>query len=108
MLRTQRTVETICGTPGYYPDWRDVADGCVTWDIWALCAIILESDMEKDEYYTVKQERGALGKAQGYLERKGVSKYLKEIVRGTILLKGVDRMLTLDEIIALLKKVEFM
>ena len=64
--------------------------------------------MEKDEYYSVKQERGALGKAQAHLEKKGVSKYLKEIVRGTVLLKGEDKMLSVDEIMVLLKKVEFM
>ena len=29
------------------------------WDVWALCAMVLESDMEIDEYLRIMSERGS-------------------------------------------------
>ena len=107
-LITDKTVGGEKGTVGYYPAWRNVEHGSIAWDIWALGAIILESDMEADRYFSVKDERGSIGKAVSHLERKGVSKHLKEIVRRTVMAKDPRDMMTLDEIIIVLKKVEFM
>jgi hypothetical protein len=44
------TVGNIRGTPGYYPLNDELRDGSSRWDIWAIGAIILESNMERDEY----------------------------------------------------------
>lgn len=55
-LDSTTTVGTARGTPGYIPfayNWRD---GSRRWDVWALAAMILEADMEKDSYYKTKGE----------------------------------------------------
>ena len=41
---------TVRCTPGYFPMNEDLRDGSVLWDIWALAAMILECDMEVNEY----------------------------------------------------------
>ena len=82
-------------------------DGSKAWDIWAFGAIILESDMEKDEYFSVKEERGSINKAATHLERPAVCRHLKEIVRRTVLVKEEEKLMSLDDIIALLKLVAF-
>jgi serine/threonine protein kinase len=58
--RRQTTVGTQRGTPGYFPDARNLEDGSILWDVWAFCAIVLECDMETDEYLRVATERGSL------------------------------------------------
>ena len=86
---------------------QDTKDGSHLWDVWALAAIILESDMEVDAYVRVMSERGALIKAEKYLEEKGVSTYLKQLVRGTLLRSKLEDMLTLDRIIALVQQIQW-
>lgn len=49
----QNTTGLVLGTPGYYPNNRHLADGSPLWDIWALGALIMESDMEKDAYLRI-------------------------------------------------------
>ena len=44
------------GTPGYYLERDDWEDGDKQWDIWALAAIIIECDMERNNYYSCKCE----------------------------------------------------
>ena len=53
---------SIFGTPGYYPSATKWRDGSRKWDIWSLAAIILEADMDLDEYLHTRDERGALSK----------------------------------------------
>ena len=50
---------TFVGTEGYYPYKPQLEDGDPRWDVWALGAMILEADMEKDEYLRVDNERVA-------------------------------------------------
>ena len=85
----------------------NLRDGSVAWDTWALGAIILESDMEKDEYFAVNQERGSIVKATAHLDKPGVCRHLKEIVRKTVLVKEEEKMMSIDDIITLLKLVTF-
>ena len=54
---------TVRGTPGYFPMNEDLRDGSVLWDMWAFAAIILECDMEVNEYKQVMEERESLMKA---------------------------------------------
>lgn len=85
----------------------DLLDGSTEWDIWAFAAIILESDMEVSEYKEVMSERGSLQKATKHIEQPGVSEELKRIIRGTILRGGKSEIMGLEEILDLLRKVQF-
>lgn len=105
--RLEATDGSVVGTPGYFPNARELRNGSTLWDIWSLGAIILESDMEKDEYMVINSERGGLGKAAKHLEMKGVCRHLKAIVRGTLLCGRLSDMLKLDDIIQLLDQVSF-
>ena len=82
-------------------------DGSTAWDRWALGAIILESDMQKDEYFNVCQERGSLAKASMHIERPGVCRHIKELIRRTVLVKEDDKIMALDEMMVLLKQASF-
>ena len=84
LTNQQSTTQLNYGTPGYYPVGEHLRDGSQAWDIWALGAVILESDMETDSYARVMTERGSISKAEKVFEEKGVCKHLKAIVRGTI------------------------
>ena len=42
---------SVQGTPGYFPERQTWLNGSVQWDIWSIVAIILECDMEPEEYY---------------------------------------------------------
>ena len=53
------TKGTFVGTEGYYPYKPNLEDGSPKWDIWALGAMILEADLEKDKYYNITNEREA-------------------------------------------------
>ena len=48
---------TVMGTPGYYPEREDWRDGDTQWDVWALAAMIIESDMPRNEYYSCRCEK---------------------------------------------------
>jgi len=62
--RQLSTEGTMLGTPGYYPNFINLRDGSTRWDVWAVAAIILESDMEPGVYRTVSNERGSQIKAE--------------------------------------------
>ena len=53
------TKGTMVGTDGYYPFKPNMDDGSPRWDVWALGAMILEADMEKDQYLNIDSERAA-------------------------------------------------
>lgn len=57
MLRSVKTKGHVRGTPGYFPDVEYLRDGSTKWDIYALGAIILELDIERDAYFGVKTTR---------------------------------------------------
>ena len=50
-LTTQDTIDSVRGTPGYCCPIPHLRDGSTIWDIWALGVIVMEADMEKDEYF---------------------------------------------------------
>jgi hypothetical protein len=75
----------VKGTPGYFPLREDWRDGSVRWDVWAMAAIILESNMEKDAYYDTKDERDSVSKARQHLKTPRVCIHLKKLINGTIL-----------------------
>jgi serine/threonine protein kinase len=106
-LITQETRGTVRGTPGYFPMRDELRDGSIYWDIWSLGAVILECDMEIDEYKQVMTERAGLLKAEKHLEKVGVCNNIKAIIRGTIMKARINEMMKLDEIIELLPKVSF-
>ena len=56
VLDSQVTVDTVRGTPGYFPyrdKWRD---GSAKWDVWSIGAILLEANLRPDEYHNTKDE----------------------------------------------------
>jgi len=52
------------GTPGYQPRDDDLPAGRVIWDVYSYACIILESDMEMDEYLAIHTERESMVKAE--------------------------------------------
>jgi serine/threonine protein kinase len=103
----QATQGTQQGTPGYLPLRPNLKDGHVAWDIWALGAIALESDMEVDEYMRINCERGSIQKAEKHLQDNKVCKHLKALVRGTVMRQNLEEMIGLDEVIKLLERAFF-
>ena len=61
------TKGTMVGTDGYYPFKPNMDDGSPRWDVWALGAVILEADMEKDQYLNIDSERAAQNLCQKHL-----------------------------------------
>ena len=53
------TKGTFVETDVYNPYKLNMDDGSPKWDVWALGAMILEADLEKDEYLRVNNERVA-------------------------------------------------
>jgi serine/threonine protein kinase len=51
---TQSTKGTVRGTEGYFPESEDLRDGSPRWDIWGLGAMVLEADLDKNDYLKVK------------------------------------------------------
>ena len=85
-IRKENTrLGTALGTPGYFPIRGKWLDGNIQWDIWALAAIILECDMEKDEYYKTKSEERAKGFARLHLSYENVCSHLKDVVTKIIM-----------------------
>jgi hypothetical protein len=53
--------------------------------LYAFACIILESDLEIDEYLIVNSEREGLLKAEKHVKSEKVCPHLKTILRGTLL-----------------------
>lgn len=49
-LDTTMTITRVRGTPGYFSENAEWRNGSRKWDLWALGAMILESDMPKKVY----------------------------------------------------------
>jgi serine/threonine protein kinase len=95
-LRTQISQGTVLGTPGYYPHNDCLRDGSTSWDIFALGAMILECDMNLNEYMEVRYERDANRKAQKHCEQSETSGYIKQILRGTIMRPNQNDMMSVE------------
>jgi hypothetical protein len=65
------------GTPGYQPRDDDIPAGSPLWDVYAYACIILESDMEMDEYLAIQSERESLLKAEKYIKLPDVCPMMK-------------------------------
>jgi hypothetical protein len=85
-------------------DWRD---GSKKWDVWSFAAILLECDMDKDEYLHTKDDSQAKYKLRKHIKLEKVCKHLKTIWEGTILKKKSEEMITLEDIAMILHKVNF-
>jgi hypothetical protein len=82
--RTLTTVGHVRGTPGYFPERENLKDGSTKWDSYALAAMILEADMEKDAYLSVQSERGTKDKVEAYLDEPGTCPDLRNLMRRTL------------------------
>ena len=85
-----------------------MAAGSKSWDIYAYACIILESDLETDEYLSVNNARSIEWKAEKHIKREDVCPQLKQIIRGTILRGKVSEIITVDEVMTLLERVKFL
>jgi len=98
--RTLTTVGHVRGTPGYFPERENLKDGSTKWDSYALAAMILEADMEKDAYLSVQSERGTKAKVEAYLDEPGTCPDLRNLMRRTLLVANIEEILDIDSIIA--------
>ena len=91
-LRGAMTSCQVRGTSGYYPARPTLNDGSTTWDVWAIEAIILESDMRPGEYYGVAGDRAAQAKAEEHCKDKETSPMLRVLLSKTMLRAEVGTM----------------
>ena len=102
------TCHTGCrGTPGYQPDNALWYDGCQTWDKYALACIVLECDMEKDEYIRAKDERVAKTLIKKHVENKGTCEHIFALSDRMILRYDSGNEPSYDEIAGMIKKMKF-
>lgn len=95
------------GTPGYFPIRDTWNNGSVQWDIWALAVIILESDMEVNEYIICDSEREGKAAIKKHTERPRVCVNIKEIAKKIILEPEKNQKMTLDKLKSMVEKVRF-
>jgi len=72
------------GTPGYFPNKPNLKDGSTSWDVWAMAAIVLESDMRPGEYFGVSTERNAMQKEVEHIKEKETSPALRVLLSHTL------------------------
>ena len=75
--------------------------------MWAIAAVLLECDMDKDEYLHTKSDKETKVKLRKHLKKEGVCKHLRAIWEGTLLKKKSEDILSMDEVERLLHKVKF-
>ena len=107
LLDSQATKGKVRGTPGYYPQRPHWRDGSIKWDVWSFAAMLLEADMDKDEYIYTNNETEARLKLRRHLKKEGVCKRLRAIREGAMLKKKLEDMIGLDEVGSLLCKAKF-
>jgi hypothetical protein len=61
------TVAHVKGTQGYFPERMTWRDGSTKWDLWSIVAIILECDMNVDDYAECDGEHHSIYKAKNHL-----------------------------------------
>ena len=101
------TKGTFVGTDGYYPYKSNLDYDSSKWDVWALGAMILEADLEKDQYLAVNNERTAQNICQLHLRRGDVNQDLKEVLRMTVMASLVVDIVKLRDIMPLIPKMKF-
>ena len=69
--------------------------------------MILEADLEKDEYIRVDNERVAQNVCEKHLKRGDVNEELKEVLRKTILAVNVVHIECLDKLMPLIARLKF-
>jgi len=105
--RTEETIGSILGTPGYMPNYSNLKDGSTRWDVWAFSAIVLESDMEPGAYRTASNERGCLLRAESHIKEPETSGYLRRLLNHTMLRSKEDGMDGLKDVLTQLKLIQF-
>lgn len=106
-MRTIKTRGHVRGTPGYFPLKDNLTDGSTKWDIYAVGAIVLECDLERDAYFGVQTDKGTRFMVSKYLEIPGVCANIKHIVKRTVMQSDPQDMMGLDEIMQLLGSAKF-
>lgn len=97
----------IRGTPGYQPDNALWYDGCQTWDKYALACIVIECDMEKDEYMRVKDERGGKALIKKHVENKATCEHIFDLADRLLLRHDSANEPSYDEIAEMIKRMKF-
>jgi hypothetical protein len=98
-LHSSKITQIPLGTPGYFPNKPKWKEGSTLFDIWALGAIILESDLKKDAYFNCGGEEESKKIARIRTKDQKTCKYLKEILNGTILAEDDDNIISIDEVV---------
>jgi len=91
-LRVSTTSGVNKGTPGYYPLRPNLKDGSTAWDVWAVAAIILESDMRPGEYYGVSTERGGQQRGEEHCKDRETLPMLRVLLAHTMLRTEIHTM----------------
>lgn len=107
MRKEQNTTGINLGTPGYTPKREIYRDGDPSFDIFALGAVIMEADMDYDEYIRVNTSNMTEKKAEEYIALRDTHKSLKTIVKGTLLRGKNFALMSLDDIIKELEQASF-
>lgn len=107
VLRIVETRGHIRGTEGYFPETGSLRDGSTKWDVYAMAAVILECDLEKDAYYGVRSVKEARYVISKYLEEQGVCEHMKHLIKRTILVGNVNDIMDLNELIEDLELIQF-
>ena len=95
------------GTPGYQPDKVDWFDGSVMWDMYALACIVVECDMQTDNYLRANDSRVGLGMIKKHVEQKETCKHIFALVDRVILsYNGIDNP-TYDELGEMIQQMKF-
>jgi hypothetical protein len=95
------------GTPGYQPDNVDWFDGSVMWDMYALACIVVECDLQKDEYIKAKDSRVGMGIIKRHVEHKDTCKSIFAFVDKVMLSYDGIHTPTYDELEDLIKGMKF-
>ena len=69
--------------------------------------MILEADLEKDEYLRVDNERVSQNVCEKHLKQGDVNEELKEVLRKTILAVNVVHIESLDKLMPLIARLKF-
>ena len=95
-LETTQSKGTFKGTPGYVPNWKNIRDGEKAWDVFSIGAIILEADLQGEEYHSVNKPEEIIRKAKQYLLKSKICPHIKEILQQTLLAKEPKDMMKID------------
>ena len=107
LLRTVETRGHVRGTEGYFPEADHLRDGSTKWDVYAMATVILECDLEKDAYYSVRSVKEARFVVTKYLEEAGVCQYMKHMIKRTILCPHANDIMDMDELVDDLEHIQF-